>query len=320
MKKILAMLGAALLPLSATPAASATGMTTTEVRNLQVMSWNMCGVERWNCQEQGTAQQKIDVVKYHVEKNYVQAALLQEICKNDADTLLTTLNGVSPGWKMSFQPYRWSYTNGTTKLSACKTDADGNDIEPGNVAGTAIVVKAGLANPTAYNLPQPRNAVYPPFHCATATWWDVRLCNAHVVTPPKPTETRPDLRKEQIAEIKRIATSFPKVVLGGDFNTPAPDTLKASEAPVPATTVETDAGTADIWGEGLYGRGPGTPGLLECDQEGTARTGRPTYDGTTKKLDYLFSNQERRWCAVADSAYSDHHVLIKSMAVTVPVG
>jgi hypothetical protein len=52
----------------------------------------------------------------------------------------------------------------------------------------------------------------------------------------------------------------------------------------------------------------------ECDQEGPARIGRPTHDDGPWKLDYILSNQARRWCTVADSAYSDHHVVIESLS------
>lgn len=42
--------------------------------------------------------------------------------------------------------------------------------------------------------------------------------------------------------------------------------------------------------------------------------GRPTH-GFGGKIDYLFSSETRRWCVVADSAYSDHHVMIESVGV-----
>ena len=52
----------------------------------------------------------------------------------------------------------------------------------------------------------------------------------------------------------------------------------------------------------------------ECDQEGGKRTGPAIYDGGLK-LDYVFSSEPRRWCALGNSAYSDHHVLVESVAV-----
>lgn len=55
-------------------------------------------------------------------------------------------------------------------------------------------------------------------------------------------------------------------------------------------------------------------GYQECYQTGTVRAGRPTH-GFGGKIDYLFSSETRLWCVVADSAYSDHHVMIESVSV-----
>ncbi|WP_329156730.1 endonuclease/exonuclease/phosphatase family protein [Streptomyces anulatus] len=261
-----------------------------EPKNLQVMSWNMCDVPRWNCTGTGTSAQKAGVVKYHVDNSYVQAALLQEVCENTLATLMTQLG---PGWSRTFHPYQWSQ-NGARHDSPCVEGA------PERV-GTAIVVKAGMGNARKIPTTQPWTGLQAPFQCANATYWDVELCNVHAswlgINPDHPDW---DYRDDQFAEIKTVVDAFPRTVFGGDFNAQAPD--------VPNNT------SPWVWPQGLYSQGPGTPGYQECDQTGTSRTGRPTH-ASGVKIDYLFSTETRRWCVVADSAYSDHHVMIESVAV-----
>lgn len=102
------------------------------------MSWNMCGSQRdrWNCAGTGTPAQKIGVVRYHVLNNYVQAALLQEVCEDDLAQLMDELGARSDS---SFQPYQWSQA-GVRRNSRC-----GNDDERADRIGTAVVIKAGKA-------------------------------------------------------------------------------------------------------------------------------------------------------------------------------
>ncbi|MEU6946828.1 endonuclease/exonuclease/phosphatase family protein [Streptomyces sp. NPDC046316] len=265
--------------------------------NLQVMSWNMCGVERWGCTGTGTAAEKADVVRQYVQSHYVQAVLLQEVCASGLDDLMTKLGA---GWSKSFAPYHWSQ-KGVRTASPCATGA-GSD--PNDLVGTAIVVKAGLADAQQYPTTQPWTGLNPPFQCATATYFGVRLCNVHVSTKnANPEHPDWDYRDDQLAEIQRVVSGFPKVAFAGDFNASPPDR----------------AGNPDawIWPAGLYSQGPGTPGYQECDQQGAVRNGRDTHDGGWK-LDYLFSSEARRWCLVADTPRSDHHVLIESVTITPP--
>ncbi|MFD7763034.1 endonuclease/exonuclease/phosphatase family protein [Streptomyces microflavus] len=262
-----------------------------EPKNLQVMSWNMCDVPRWGCTGTGTSAQKAGVVKMHVDNTWVHAVLLQEVCENTLATLMTELG---PGWGKAFHPYRWSQ-NGVKHDSPC---VEGQPER----AGTAIIVKGGIQDARTYPTTQPWTGLQAPFHCATAPYWDsIRLCNVHAswlgINPDHPTW---DYRDDQFAEIKAVVDQFPRTVFGGDFNAKSPD------AP--------DNAHAWVWPQGLYSHGPGTEGYQECDQTGTSRTGRPTH-GSGVKIDYLFSSETRRWCAVADSVYSDHHVVIESVAV-----
>jgi endonuclease/exonuclease/phosphatase family metal-dependent hydrolase len=286
-RKLAGLMTAAML---AALAPASTAMAA-EAKNLQVMSWNMCGSQSpdWGCAQYGEPQDKIDVVKYHVQTNYVQAALLQEICENDLNALTSQLGS---GWGQSFEPYRYS-SDGVRRNNACggaRTDR----------IGTAIVIKAGMSDPRAYEITQSWNGQARPFHCATATYWNARLCNVHLA--PKgnnPLEPAWEYADDQMADIRRIVTPFPTLVIGGDFNVSPPD--KPNNA------------RAQVWRDGPY-----ATGYRECDQEGSVRNGRPTFGNdpaAAVKIDYVFSTETKRWCAVGDSAYSDHHVMIYSVAV-----
>ncbi|MFD9409171.1 endonuclease/exonuclease/phosphatase family protein [Streptomyces sp. NPDC059989] len=275
----------------AAPAAAAA-----ETKNLQVMSWNMCGSQRanWHCEGTGTPQQKIDVVRYHVQKNYVHAALLQEVCEDDLTELM---NQLGPGWTKSFAAYEWSQGADGKWPSRCGEQAGRADR-----IGTAIVLKGQMADAEEYPLTQPYVGQQSPFQCATAVYWDVRLCNVHASrVGSNPDHPDWDYRDEQFAQIKAVVNTFPRTVFGGDFNSLSPD--------------DPNNKAAWVWPAGLYSTGPGTEGYQECDQTGASRTGRATHS-FGGKIDYLFSSETRRWCMVADSAFSDHHVMIESVAVT----
>ncbi|MFC8764743.1 endonuclease/exonuclease/phosphatase family protein [Streptomyces sp. NPDC057193] len=261
-------------------------------RTLQVMSWNMCGSQRmsWGCEETGSPEDKIGVVTSKVAANRVEAALLQEICKDDL-ALLTT--GLGSDWQSVFQPYQWSQ-DGKKSPSRCGEDGTGR----ADPIGTAIVVKGGVGDPRSYPTTQPVTGLNTPFHCATATAWDVRLCTVHAARPGAE-QAHPtwDYRDDQFAQIKAVVNTFPRAVFGGDFNALPPDA--------------TDNAAAWVWPAGLYSTGPGTPGYQECDQTGTERSGRPTHD-FGGKIDYIFGTEQRNWCSITWVPYSDHRVLIES--------
>jgi hypothetical protein len=287
MRKLAGLMVAALVA-ALVPAAAAVAA---EPRNLQVMSWNMCGSQnpKWGCADFGGPQDKINVVKHHVEANFVQAALLQEVCENDLVALMSQLGS---GWSKSFQPYQYA-TDGVRVNNPCggtRTDR----------IGTAIVVKAGLADARAYEIEQSWNGQNRPFHCATATYWGARLCNVHLATAKNnPVEETWEYADDQLADIRQIVADFPTLVLGGDFNVSPPD----------------KPGNARAW---VWRDGPYAAGYRECDQEGTVQDGRPTFGvdpAKAVKIDYVFSTEVKRWCAVGDSAFSDHHVMIYSVAV-----
>lgn len=264
-------------------------------RTLQVMSWNMCGPQRaaYNCGGTGTPDEKADVVTSQVAVNRVEAVLLQEVCENDLTLLMTKLG---PGWSSAFETYRWLNNDGTFKNSRC-----GEDTGRADRLGTAIVAKGQMNDARQYPTTQPTAGQQTPFHCATAAKWDVRLCTVHATrVGANPNDPKADSRGQQFAEIKAVVDTFPRTVFGGDFNSRSPDDPKNT--------------AAAVWPTGLYSTGPGTPGYQECDQNGTSRTGRPTY-GTEAKIDYIFSNQTRNWCNVTPTDKSDHRIMVESVTV-----
>ncbi|KZV90332.1 hypothetical protein EXIGLDRAFT_770900 [Exidia glandulosa HHB12029] len=281
-----------MLPLFLTAAALTIALALAETRNLQLMSWNICGSqdEDWGCAKFGTTADKIGVVKYHVEENFVNAALLQEICENDLTALV---DGLGSGWSAAFRPYQWSQ-DGVLSNNKCgngRTDR----------IGTAIVVHAGYTAAQLYNTTQPWRGQNRPFHCVTATWWGTRLCVVHLT--PAHGNTNPDnydweYADDQMKEIKAVVDGYPKVAFGGDFNVQPPYFAGNQRA--------------WLWPSGFYSTGPGVAGYSDCDQG----LDRDTHDGGYK-IDFVFSKMEKRWCAVGASAYSDHHVLIYSLAITV---
>ncbi|MEU8776889.1 endonuclease/exonuclease/phosphatase family protein [Streptomyces sp. NPDC048606] len=266
---------------------------------LQVMSWNMCGPRRatYNCDLAVTPEMKVKVVTDQVARNRVEAVLLQEVCEDDLALLMTRLG---PGWSKSFEQYEWAQFVGgerRTWKSRCGEDDGGR----ADRVGTAIVARGALTDARKYPVVQPEQGQQTPFQCATATLRDVRLCSVHATrvgaNPHDPTQ---DLRDEQYAQIRDVVRTFPRVVFGGDFNSRPPEDPTGGKA---------------AWPAGLYSTGPGTPGYRECDQSGTARVGRPTYNPTPAKLDYLFSSESPRWCTVTETPASDHRFLVESVGL-----
>ncbi|MFD6969475.1 endonuclease/exonuclease/phosphatase family protein [Streptomyces sp. NPDC059979] len=278
-----------------TPSAAAAG-----TRDLQVMSWNMCGSQRstWHCGGTGTPQDKIDVVRHHVQNDDVQVALLQEVCEDDLTALMSELG---PDWNKSFAPYQWSQGAAGKWNSRC-----GEDNGRADRIGTAIVVKGQMTGAREYPTTQPYVGQQRPFQCATAVTWSVRVCNVHASplgsNPDHPTW---DYRDDQLAEIKAVVDDYPRTVFGGDFNALSPDAANTKDA--------------WVWPAGLYstGRALGATGYQECDQEQTnsPRTGRATHHSGAK-IDYVFTSEIRRGCTVTDSPFSDHHVVIHSVTVS----
>ncbi|HEU5107079.1 MAG TPA: hypothetical protein VFT95_00740, partial [Micromonosporaceae bacterium] len=201
------------------------------------------------------------------------------------------------GWSRSFFPYQWSQ-DGVRTNNRC-----GDDDGRADRIGTAIVARGGLSGARLHPTTQPWTGQNRPFQCATSTRWAVRLCNAHL----SPAGSNPDhpeweYADDQLAEIRDVISAVPTVVLGGDFNVNPPDWPGNARA--------------WLWPDDFYSAGAGTPGYRECDQQGAERTGRATHDSGAK-IDYLFSGEPRRWCQVLDTPYSDHHLIIESVAIEI---
>ncbi|MFJ3905068.1 endonuclease/exonuclease/phosphatase family protein [Streptomyces sp. NPDC090025] len=279
--------------------------------NLQVLSWNMCDVVRWGgCAERRTAE-KVALLKRKVQENYVQAMLLQEVCQSTLTELTTQLG---PAWSVSFAPYHWSQ-KAELRVSPCETKPGTSEAkDPNDNVGTAIVAKAGLADAVTYPTVRPSTNLVPPFQCATATYFDVRLCAVHA--PRKESDLdfpALDYRDDYMLAVKDVVEDYPQVVFGGDFNTLPPDA---------------GAEHAKVWKPAeLYGAGQGTPGYAECDQVAEPgatkpRGGRPTHN-TNIKIDYIFGSLPGRWCVVEPKAaaegeanLSDHRFMIYSVVAT----
>ncbi|MFJ7062361.1 endonuclease/exonuclease/phosphatase family protein [Streptomyces microflavus] len=207
-------------------------------------------------------------------------------------------------WNMCDVP-RWGCTDtGTSaqKAGVAKMHVDNTWVHAVLLQEVCENTLATLMTELGPGWGNPWTGLQAPFHCATAPYRDnVRLCNVHAswlgINPEHPTW---DYRDDQFVEIKAVVDQFPRTVFGGDFNARSPDVPNNDHA--------------WVWPQGLYSQGPGTDGYQECDRTGTSRTGRPTH-GSGVKIDYVFSSETRRWCAVADTVYSDHHVMIESVAV-----
>ncbi|CAM5335195.1 hypothetical protein SAVIM338S_00979 [Streptomyces avidinii] len=301
--------GAALVLLGMGPSGSVAAAEPKAGTNLQVLSWNMCDVTRWGGCTERQVTQKVALLKQKVQENYVQAMLLQEVCQSTLKELTASLG---PSWSVNFVPYHWSQ-KGVLTVSPCETKPGTSEPkDPNDDVGTAIVVAAGLSDPVQYPMVRPSTALVPPFQCATATYFEVRLCNVHNFRRESDQDFPTlDFRDDYMLAVGDVVKDHPKVVFGGDFNTLPPDS---------------DPASAKVWKPAeLYSTGTGAPGYAECDQDShpgpvKPRTGLPTHD-TGIKLDYVFSNLTSRWCVVEPKAaegqknLSDHRFLIYSVEV-----
>ncbi|MET9464631.1 endonuclease/exonuclease/phosphatase family protein [Streptomyces sp. NPDC006544] len=305
--------GAALIVLGTGPGGSVAAAEPKAGTNLQVLSWNMCDVTRWGGCTERQVTQKVALLKQKVQQNYVQAMLLQEVCQSTLKELTASLG---PAWSVNFTPYHWSQ-KGALTVSPCETKPGTSEPkDPNDDVGTAIVVAAGLSDPVQYPMVRPSTGLVPPFQCATATYFEVRLCNVH--NPRRESdEDFPtlDYRDDHMLAIRDVVEDYPKVVFGGDFNTLPPDSGPANAKVWPS----------ELYSTGKNAAGEDAPGYDECNQTKfpgpvKPRTGVETHD-THIKLDYVFSNLAGRWCIVEPAAaegtknLSDHRFLIYSVEV-----
>ncbi len=248
-------------------------------QTLTVATWNMCGVEQWNCRGTGSRAAKQDELEGLVARSGTQVVFLQEACAGDLETVRGTLGRT---WHTEFRPYTWRDASGRTGVVRCA--------EPGQgAAGFALLSSYRLSAVTAVAAQQPSVGLRRGILCATVAAHDVRVCTAHL-SPPGSDRAHPDweLRDDQL---KALAAAVPvrRTVYGGDLNVDPPGPRN------PASWV---------WSGGPYRT------HRECDQaSASSRSGRATHV-SGHKLDYLFTGLPRVRCAVRDTGVSDHFALL----------
>ncbi|MFE7210656.1 endonuclease/exonuclease/phosphatase family protein [Streptomyces sp. NPDC001698] len=248
-------------------------------RTLTVATWNMCGVQQWNCRGTGSRAAKRGELEGLVTRAGARVILLQEVCAGDLETVRATLR---PSWHTEFRPYTWRDVSGRTSAVRCA--------EPGQgAAGFALLSAYRLSAVTLVAAQQPSAGLRRGILCATAAALDVRVCTAHL-SPPGSDRAHPawELRDDQL---KALVSAVParRTVYGGDLNVDPPGPRN------PASWV---------WSGGPYGT------HRECDQtSASSRSGRATHD-SGHKLDYLFTGLPRIRCTVRDTGASDHFALL----------
>jgi endonuclease/exonuclease/phosphatase family metal-dependent hydrolase len=248
-------------------------------RALTVATWNMCGVEQWNCRGTGSRAAKRGELEGLVTRSGARVVLLQETCAGDLEAVRAALGR---SWHTEFRPYTWRDASGRTSDVRCAGPGQGT-------AGFALLSSYRLSAVTAVAAQQPSVGLRRGALCATAAAHDVRVCTAHL-SPPGSDRAHPDweLRDDQL---KALAAAVParRTVYGGDLNVDPPGSRN------PASWV---------WSGGPYRT------HRECDQESaSSRSGRPTHV-SGHKLDYLFTGLPRVRCTVRDTGASDHFALL----------
>ncbi|MFC7218386.1 endonuclease/exonuclease/phosphatase family protein [Streptomyces polyrhachis] len=246
---------------------------------LTVLTWNMCGVERWNgCAGTGSAAEKAAELVRTVRTQRADAVLLQEACERTAGRLREERNGESTRWQVAFEPYRTP-----TGAAVRCTRGSGR-------AGIALAVRGRLEDVRYVAAPQPHDDIRRGVLCAARAGDGVELCTAHL-TPHFAATPGPDPRPAQLAALAAAADASPAAVFGGDLNTLPP---KAEGGVMPS----------GVWPSTLYDR------YRECGQHGRrGGPATPTHAGGFK-IDYLFTDLRRQGCRTLGTAFSDHAMLL----------
>ncbi|MBT2899129.1 endonuclease/exonuclease/phosphatase family protein [Streptomyces sp. McG3] len=255
------------------------GQTRTDAAGtLSVVTWNICGVRQWNCEDTGSAEEKKARIEALVRESGARVVLLQEMCSEDLDTVRTSLGGE---WHSLFRPYTAPREGGGSITSRCTGDGRGT-------AGYGILSGMPLSEVTDVPLPQPAAGMRRSVLCATARKENVRICTAHL--NPQQSGARsvtPELRADQLRALVEAAEG-PRTVFGGDLNTGPP-------------------GRA---GTGAWAQVDGPYGVYrECDQSRSSGAPGKTHRSGFK-IDYLFTDLPRQECSVVRSPASDHWALL----------
>jgi endonuclease/exonuclease/phosphatase family metal-dependent hydrolase len=274
------VLALAVLLVTVAPVQTTTGLkqALTPSRTLTVATWNMCGVQRWDCAHTGSAAAKGQAVRRIVGAG-AQVLLLQEACAAQIESVRETLGR---SWSLSFRPYTWRDDNGSSSTVRCDGQGQG-------AAGFAILSAHPLSSVREVPSRQPAVGLRRGILCATVAAHGVRVCNAHLsMSGSDRAHPRWEYRDNQL---KALMTAVPerRTVFGGDFNLRPP----GDRTPV-----------SWVWPAGAYRT------HRECDQRsGSDRSGRPTHD-SGHKLDYLFTGLRTTSCSVRDTGVSDHRALL----------
>ncbi|WP_445527361.1 endonuclease/exonuclease/phosphatase family protein [Streptomyces cyslabdanicus] len=248
-------------------------------RTLTVATWNMCGVEQWNCRGTGSRAVKRGELEGLVNRSGARVVLLQEACAGDLETVRAALGRT---WHTEFRPYTWRDASGRTSGVRCA--------EPGQgAAGFALLSSYRLSAVATVTAQQPTAGLRRGILCATIASRGLRVCTAHL-SPRGSDRAHPDweLRDDQL---RALAAAVParRTVYGGDLNVDPPGPRNPSSW---------------VWSGGPYRT------HRECDQaSASSRSGRATHL-SGHKLDYLFTGLPRVRCTVRDTGASDHFALL----------
>jgi endonuclease/exonuclease/phosphatase family metal-dependent hydrolase len=245
---------------------------------LRIATWNMCGVQQWNCQDTGSGRRKVQTLKSLADVDGARVIMLQEVCAGDLATARRELGG---NWVTAFRAYTYRNAKGKFTTVRCATRSQGP-------AGVAILASSPLSGVAVVPSQQPELGLRRGILCATVLASDIRVCGAHLSLPGSD-RAHPtwELRDDQLISLVDAADS--RTVFGGDLNS-APPTAGNKRS--------------WIWPHETYRR------YRECDQRTTSsRTGRATLH-TGAKVDYLFTELPRISCTVRSTFASDHLALI----------
>ncbi|RLL70014.1 endonuclease/exonuclease/phosphatase family protein [Streptomyces sp. Z26] len=248
--------------------------------SLTVATWNVCGVRAWGCADTGDRAAKTDVLLRLARDRDVRVLMLQEAC---ADDVAAAVRELGTSWHSTFRPYTHRDASGretTVRCAAPRSDR----------AGYAILAASALTRVTHPASAQPEDGLQRGTLCATASRYDVRACTAHL-TPRGGDRAHPgwEYRDDQLHTLV-AASRGPRVVYGGDLNTPPPGTRNPSTWVWPS--------------DGPYRT------ARECAQRSAASRAAEATHRSGHKLDYLFTPLPRLGCAVLPTAASDHRALL----------
>jgi endonuclease/exonuclease/phosphatase (EEP) superfamily protein YafD len=248
-------------------------------RTLVVASWNMCGVQRWNCRGTGDAAAKQEALEALVVRGGARVLLLQEACAADVETVRERLGH---GWRAEFRPYTWRAASGRVTDVRCGDPGRGG-------AGYALLSAYRLEDARVVPARQPAVGLRRGILCADVPAHDVQVCTAHL-TVPGGDVAHPgwEYRDDQLGALF-AAQPGPRAVFGGDLNVAPPG-----------------AGNPDSWVWPAAARR-----YEECDRA-RAGGGRPTHV-SGHKLDHVFGGLPRERCEVTDTGASDHRALLMAV-------